>query len=233
MLNHNVLHEANHPLNRASKGLGQIFGPSDYTTSAWSGGSTTELVSYPAGADFSSRQFLWRVSIATVGKDGAFTRFENIQRILMVLKGGIHLSHEGEYACGLLPFEQDKFSGNFRTTAKIEEGGATNLNLMLKEGSKGEMQHFALESGQFHNYALVDDLAGSKAPHTFSQAVDLLYCVDGEVLIRHSNSTEEFYIHPGESFFFSRNSTDSIGEMLIHNPGNTLVNIVGVRIIHT
>jgi environmental stress-induced protein Ves len=149
-----VSHEPNHSLNRATKGLGQILGPSDYTTSAWSAGSTTELVSSPAGADFSSRQFLWRVSIATVGKDGAFTRFENIQRILMVLKGGIHLTHEGEYDCALLAFEQDKLSGNFQTFAKIKQGGATNLNLMLKEGSAGEMLHIALEAGQSHRWLM-------------------------------------------------------------------------------
>jgi environmental stress-induced protein Ves len=228
-----VSHEPNHPLNRATKRPGQILGLSDYTTSAWSGGSTTELVSYPAGADFSSRQFLWRLSIANVEKDGAFTRFENIQRILMVLKGGINLTHEGEYDCALLPFEQDKFSGNFQTCAKIKQGGATNLNLMLKEGSAGEMLHIALESGQSHSYALVDGVASSEEAHTFSQAVDLLYCVDGEAQIRHSNSPQEFCIHPEESFVFSRNSTGSNGEMLIHNSCNTLANIIAVRIIHT
>jgi environmental stress-induced protein Ves len=228
-----VLHEANHQLGHAKKEMGQILGPSDYTTSAWSGGATTELASYPAGADFSSRQFLWRVSIATVGKDGAFTRFEKVRRILMVLKGGIHLSHEGEYDCGLLPFEQDKFSGNFQTFAKTKQGGATNLNLMLKDGSEGEMLHIALESGQSHNYALVHDVAGSETPHNFSQVVDLLYCLDGEVNIRHSNSPQEFCIHPEESFLFSQNSTGSDGELLIHNSGNTLANIVAVRIIHT
>lgn len=227
-----MIHESCHELNPASKEHGQVFGPLNYKTSTWSGGSTTELVSYPAGADFSSRQFLWRVSIATVGKDGAFTRFENIQRILMVLKGGIHLSHEGEHDCALLPFEQDKFSGNFQTIAKIKLGGATNLNLMLNEGSAGEMLHLALESGQSHSYALVDDFTNNEVAHNFSQAVDLIYCMDGDVQLRHSHSPQEFYIHPEESFVFSRNSTGSDGEILIHNSGNTLVNIVAVRIVH-
>lgn len=227
-----MLRKPNHELDDASKEQGLILGPSDYTTSEWSGGSTTELVSYPFGTDFSSRQFLWRVSIATVAKDGAFTCFENIQRILMVLKGVIHLTHEGEHDCALLPFEQDKFSGNFRTVAKIQQGGATNLNLMLKGGSEGEILHIALESGQSHNYALVHDVVNGETPPSFSQAVDLLYNVDGELRIGHSNTTQEFYIRPGELFFFSRNSIGSNGEILIHNLGNALANIVAVRIIH-
>lgn len=219
-------YEPNDPLNNASKEQVQILGPSDYITSAWSGGTTTELASYPFGADFSSRQFLWRVSIATVGKDGTFTPFENIKRILMVLKGGIYLRHEGEHECSLLPFEQDTFSGNFRTFAKIQQGvGATNLNLMLKEAAEGEMLHIALGSGLSHQYAWAHNLA-------CGQAVDLLYNVDGELRIRYSNSTQEFYIHPGESFLYSRKSIDGDGEISIYNTGNALANIVAVRILY-
>tara|TARA_R110002167_G_scaffold1708_8_gene8248 strand:- start:5 stop:694 length:690 start_codon:yes stop_codon:yes gene_type:complete len=228
-----VLYEPNHPLNNASKEQGWIIGPSDYITSAWSGGTTTELASYPFGADFSSRQFLWRVSIASVGKDGTFTRFEDTKRILMVLKGAIQLRHEGEHERDLLPFEQDKFSGNFLTFAKIQHGGgATNLNLMLKDGAEGEMLHIALESGLSHQYAWAHNLADGETHPCFSQAVDLLYNVDGELRIRYSNSTQEFYIHPGESFFFSRKCIDCDGNISIYNTGNALANIVAVRIIH-
>ena len=38
----------------------------DYRSSRWSGGTTTELAIAPAGADYGARDFLWRVSSATV-----------------------------------------------------------------------------------------------------------------------------------------------------------------------
>ncbi len=232
MLKHKVLHDPNHELNLAAIELGRVLGPLDYVTSAWSGGSTTELACYPFDADFSQQQFLWRVSIATVAKDGTFTRFENTRRNLMVLKGGIQLIHEGEHECSLLPFKQDKFSGRFRTSAKMLEGGATNLNLMLKDGSDGDMLHIALESGLSHHYALVHQVTDSDTPSSFSKAVDLLYNVDGEILIRHSSTKQEIHLRPGESFFISRNSSGRNGEVVIHNSGDTLANIVAVRILH-
>lgn len=218
-------------LNHASKGQGHILVPSDYITSTWSGGFTTELASYPAGADVSNQHFLWRVSIATVSKDGPFTRFEKTQRVLMVLKGAIHLTHDEERDCALLPFDQDRFYGNVQTVAKIGQQGATNLNLMFKEGAKGELQHIGLESGQTQNY-LLHDVADEPFPR-LSQAVDLLYNVDGEIQIHHSNTAQEFIIHSGESFLFSRDYlANNDGKLLIHNVDKTLANIVAVRIIY-
>lgn|GEM_PF-117516 len=231
-VNYKVLYEPNHQLDNVSREYGRILDHSNYLTSSWSGGTTTELISYPFGADFSSRHFLWRVSIATVGKSGAFTRFENIKRIVMLLKGAIHLRHEGQYECDLLPFEQDKFNGHFRTFAKIQKGGATNLNLMLNEGAEGEMRHYALEAGQLHKYTLDSIVASGEVLPCFSQAVDLLYNVDGELRISHSNTQQQFYIHPGETFFVSRKSIDTDGVISIQNLSDTLANIVAIGIIH-
>jgi len=50
---------------------------------------------------------------------------------------------------------------------------------------------------------LAHDVADGDTHPRFSQAVDLLYNVDGEVRISHSNTTQQFYIRPGESFFLA------------------------------
>ena len=44
----------------------QHLTPSDYITTKWSGGLTTQLGIAPAGAVYADRDFLWRLSSATV-----------------------------------------------------------------------------------------------------------------------------------------------------------------------
>ena len=38
----------------------------NYSTSAWSGGATTEIRIMPEGSRYADREFLWRLSSATV-----------------------------------------------------------------------------------------------------------------------------------------------------------------------
>ena len=44
----------------------QHLTPSDYITTKWSGGLTTQLGIAPASAVYADRDFLWRLSSATV-----------------------------------------------------------------------------------------------------------------------------------------------------------------------
>ena len=46
-----------------------LLTPADYLTTSWSGGTTTQLTIAPAGAVYADRDFLWRVSSATVELD--------------------------------------------------------------------------------------------------------------------------------------------------------------------
>nr|MBA2815075.1 putative ATP-dependent helicase DinG [Candidatus Pantoea persica] len=48
------------------------------------GGETREIVSYPPG----EADFAWRASIATLARDGAFSRFPGVDRVITLLRGG-------------------------------------------------------------------------------------------------------------------------------------------------
>ena len=75
------------------------------------GGVTREIVCYPAGADIQS--FEWRMSIAEVARDGPFSDFSGIDRVITLLSGnGIRLvSQQGDtynkifdfYRCWRIP----------------------------------------------------------------------------------------------------------------------------------
>ena len=43
-----------------------LLNSTDYLASQWSGGSTTQMAIEPAGAVYAERDFLWRLSSATV-----------------------------------------------------------------------------------------------------------------------------------------------------------------------
>lgn len=50
------------------------------------GGTTREVCAFPPGATLDG--FDWRLSMATVAKDGPFSAFPGIDRVLIVLAGG-------------------------------------------------------------------------------------------------------------------------------------------------
>ena len=59
-----------------------------FTTSVWSGGKTTEMYLYPQTASYRNRNFLFRISSATVEEEAStFTRLPGIHREILLLNG--------------------------------------------------------------------------------------------------------------------------------------------------
>lgn len=114
----------------------------DFTTTSWSGGTTTELFIWPAGASYAERNFDFRLSTATVEiEESDFTPLEGVQRTLMVLEGEMELQHEGHHSVKLGPFETDEFEGGWKTHSV---GKCRDFNLMCRGNAKGEMTPFSL-----------------------------------------------------------------------------------------
>ena len=116
----------------------RLYGPDDYKINDWSGGRTTQTAIFPENADYVKRDFLWRLSSATVEtEESDFTRLPDFDRILMVLSGEVVLSYEGERIARLAELEQDRFDGAYRTKSF---GKITDYNLMYRKGSMGYME---------------------------------------------------------------------------------------------
>lgn len=111
--------------------------PSDYKTSAWSGGTTTELFLYPADGSYAERRFQVRISSATVALDESdFTPLYGVTRYITPLSGGFTLTHPSGERVRLAPLAAPyRFSGETPTHCV---GKATDFNLMLR-GCAGEM----------------------------------------------------------------------------------------------
>ncbi len=111
----------------------RILTPADYRPMPWKngGGNTTEIATYPAGADL--RSFDWRVSVADVAADGPFSRFPGVDRILVLLSGaGIRLSGAGHDADLRSPFEPYGFSGDDAVDGLLVAGPVRDFNLMVR-----------------------------------------------------------------------------------------------------
>ena len=106
-----------------------------YLTSGWSGGKTVEIAIAPAGARYSARDFLWRLSSATVElEESDFSQLENYSRWIAPLRGTLRLSHNGGEPVELDAYEVYRFDGADATHAW---GRCTDFNLMLRKGRCG------------------------------------------------------------------------------------------------
>ncbi|QAT43362.1 HutD/Ves family protein [Aminipila luticellarii] len=107
----------------------------EYKEGKWSGGTTTELAIYPKNSVYSDRNFIWRLSSATVElEESDFTPLPDYDRILIVLRGEAVLSHKEVRVIRLAAYEQDRFSGSYQTRSF---GQITDFNLMVRKGNQG------------------------------------------------------------------------------------------------
>lgn len=96
------------------------------------GGVTREIAVFPENA--SVEHFSWRVSVANVGADGPFSKFDNIDRTLSVLCGqGIRLQVSDAPAVLLTQSSEPfRFRGDASTRSWLLNGATTDLNVMTR-----------------------------------------------------------------------------------------------------
>lgn len=158
----------------------------DYKVSDWDGGTTKEMAIFPENANYSERDFLWRLSSAAVEKDEAqFSELPDYDRVLMVLEGEVVLSYEEQRVARLKALEQDRFDGGWKTTSF---GRMTDYNLMVRKGNEGYLD-LVFPEKEKKVYKFSEE---SSEP----RAVYALYCREGYAVV--SAGSESFMIREGE-----------------------------------
>lgn len=121
----------------------RIIKPEEYETGVWSGGTTTQLAIYPPGASYADRNFIFRLSSATVDTEQSeFTYLPDYDRWLMIFEGSARLVHSSEREVTINPYEYDAFDGGIST---VSFGRVTDYNLMLRKGGTGSMEAVILD----------------------------------------------------------------------------------------
>ncbi len=133
---------------------------------AWKNGlgRTAEIARAPAQGD----SFDWRLSIATIGADGAFSAFAGCERTLMPIAGGglaLDFADGARQSAGL--FEAMRFSGDVPCRGRLLAGPARDLNVITRRAAAD------------HSVSLVT------APHalTTTAMVSFIVVIDGALTI--------------------------------------------------
>ena len=164
----------------------------DMRVSAWSGGTTTEIMIRPFGAVYAERNFLFRISTAKVElEESDFTALPDYERLIASLEGTMELTHAcpgGEETAKIFPHSTvHRFDGGVPTHCV---GKARDLNLMLRKGrAEGDLRFIKagetvvqpLGPGEF---ALVYDIAEGSAKLAESDEDDfLVFMAEGETAL--------------------------------------------------
>ncbi|HDR9053055.1 TPA: HutD family protein [Burkholderia vietnamiensis] len=99
------------------------------------GGVTREIAAYPPGAALDA--FAWRVSVADVGAGGPFSRFDGVDRTLVLLSGaGMTLAEAGGARHVLdTPLARADFAGEAAIDATLHDGATRDFNLMTRRSA--------------------------------------------------------------------------------------------------
>ena len=153
-----------------------LLTPDDYITTQWSGGSTTQLLIAPRNAVYADRDFLWRISSATVELDESdFTALPDYRRFISTVEGDMTLSHNGGEELTLRPGDVHAFDGGDATHSA---GRCTDFNLMLRKGgAEGDVRSFALS-----------DREETFLPHPDAKQL-LIFCARGRCIVRCAGET--------------------------------------------
>lgn len=149
--------------------------------SYWSGGTTKELYIYPEDAVFRDRNFIFRLSTATMDiSSSTFTKLPNIKRILINLDGQFSLAHNNDEPITLHPYEKNSFNGSDETFCL---GSGSDFNLML-QGASGDM-----------NYSTIDDLVISFEEINEKPSAKKFWCfiyvLHGELVLKEKSLYEK------------------------------------------
>lgn len=73
-----------------------IIEKNNLNPTVWDGGETFEYFIYPENSSYTNRDFLFRISAATINKvPSTFTRFNNYNRFLVMLNNNLKINNNG------------------------------------------------------------------------------------------------------------------------------------------
>ena len=169
--------------------------PADYNISQWSGGTTTQLAIAPEGAIYADRDFLWRISSATVDlEESDFTALPDYHRWISTLEGCMKLSHENGNPIQLSPYQVHQFDGGIDTHSW---GKCTDFNLMLRKGkATGSVRSLVLSDGESQTITF------EQPDPAFPNCQLLIFCGQGCVQVQENGET--LCLAQGESVYVAQ-----------------------------
>ncbi len=135
----------------------------DATTMPWLGGGgiTHELARHPADGEFG-----WRLSVAEVQQDGAFSRLDGVDRVIILCSAG-RMTLQTPDSQPLERFSPYAFDGGTEISCTVPDGPTRDFNVMTRRGQY--VADVATVVGDSTDAAV---LAGARV---------FVFCMDGNV----------------------------------------------------
>lgn len=106
----------------------RIIPPDQFLTSRWkNGGGVTHEIARADGPD----RWLWRISIAEVARDGPFSYFPGMARILTVIEGEGMVLETPDGDLSAEPLLPVRFSGETPVHGRLKDGPIRDLNVIF------------------------------------------------------------------------------------------------------
>ena len=158
----------------------RILRTTDYPSRPWKngGGTTRDILVSPAGAALDD--FDWRLSLAQVDRDGPFSRFDLVDRTLVLLSGAMTL-HEPDRRIVLVRDEPVEFPGERAIEATLSGGSTLDFNVMTRRGR-------ATHSVRREVFGTRTDVASAHGSTIVLFAIESGLSVDGELLDVHDSA---------------------------------------------
>ena len=137
----------------------------------WANGRGT---SYEIASDRNdAEEWTWRLAMAPVNENGAFSRIECVNRFLAVVEGAGMLLSVDRKKLQCKPMQVVRFRGDAITDATLTDGPITDINLMIRrKEADGEMA-IVFEAGPLDGANIVVAVGGSAQVQCGELTVDL------------------------------------------------------------
>jgi len=175
----------------------------DLVASPWKngGGVTHEIAVAPAAAEgVSLDAFAWRVSVADVAQPGPFSRFDGVDRTLVLLEGaGMVLDEAGPGATThthtlAKPLDIARFAGETSIDARLVDGPTRDFNLMVRrDAARGTLDVWRAP--------MVRDIAARTV---------LLYCAQGAFDVRLDHGETAISLGAGDTLRIDATQMQSV-----------------------
>ena len=120
-----------------------------------------------------SGEWTWRLAMAPVNEDGAFSRIECVNRFLAVVQGNGMLLSVDRKKLQCQPMQVVRFRGDAITDAVLTDGPITDINLMIRrKEADGEMA-IVSDPGLLNGASIVVAIGGSAQVMVGESTTDL------------------------------------------------------------
>jgi len=199
------------------------LGPQDYRVMPWKNGlgETREIAIFPAAASVTGGDFLWRVSMAEVTADTAFSPFPGYDRSVVLAGGnGMELSFDAAPSLRLeKPGTIAEFSGDWQTHCRLLDGPVRDFNVMTARDRAQHVCEFVGREAVEYNWA----------PRLETL---LCYCLRGTVVLK-MRGRGEFHLRPDHSLCLPAHAEARARGymMLVSHAPHTLSVMVRLRVL--